>query len=148
MIIREMRGDDVPACVNITFDNWGMNIANRFEDEVRHAWLHGLSDPPVYCVAEEDGLIIGYAGIKSSWIMHGVWDFIWINVSKKHQNKGVGKVLTQSRIDDVKKKGGSVICLMTREWPFFERFGFRIGRVIDGWAHMTLRLKELNIYDE
>jgi hypothetical protein len=36
-----------------------------------------MDEPPRYFVATENGEVLGFAGMIPSWIMKGVWDFIW-----------------------------------------------------------------------
>lgn len=145
MEIREIEKRDVWACTNIVAENWGAVVADRFWDEVQHAWLHGFKWPPRYYVAEEGGVILGFAGMMESWLMHGVWDLIWINVRKEHQGRGVGKLLTERRLHEIDRLKGSAINLMTQKPEFFERFGFAEVATLDDWKLMTKQLRKVKI---
>jgi ribosomal protein S18 acetylase RimI-like enzyme len=145
-MIRLMTERDLLRCHDITRINWNEEVADRTYRQMEYAVNASYLGPKTFFyVYEEDGEVVAYAGMMQSWIMSGVWDFIWVNVHPDFRRKGIGDLLTIHRIAEVKKIGGSVINLMTKEYPFFEPYKFRINRVIDGWAHMSLQLKELTI---
>lgn len=126
-MIREMRLCDIPACRDIIKDNWNEDIAARAVIEMRHAFDNSMEWPPIYYVYEIDGEAVAFAGMIPSWIMTGVYDFIWINVCKDHQGNGIGHALTQHRIREVDKRDGSAIHLMTQKYRFFASHGFHIA---------------------
>jgi N-acetylglutamate synthase-like GNAT family acetyltransferase len=145
-MIREMTERDLLRCHEITRLNWDDAVADRAYRQMEYAVANSYLGPKtIFYVYEENEKILGYAGMQQSWIMSGVWDFIWINIDKNHQGTKIGRYLTLHRIEQVHLYGGSVIMLMTKEYPYFERFGFRINRVHDDWAHMSLQLNELKI---
>jgi GNAT superfamily N-acetyltransferase len=167
MYIRKIQPRDVPACAEIVRLNWGDVVAERFRDEVCHVWIPGIKWPPMYYVAldcePEDDVenpaeeipLMGFAGMMESWLMNGVWDFIWINVHPEYQGDGVGKRLTETRILEVRIRGGSAIHIMTKKYTFFRQFDFRvahvylddveIGKQPENWILMTKQLKALRI---
>jgi N-acetylglutamate synthase-like GNAT family acetyltransferase len=143
--IRRLRNDDISACQEIVRTNWNDEIALRFREEVDHV-LTNMAWPPIYFVAEEDGVIVGFAGMMESWLMEGVWDFIWINVHIDHHGKGIGKALTKHRINEVIFRGGAAIHLMTRQPEYFEQFDFAISHsYVGGWYLMIRQFRELRI---
>ena len=87
--IRPIRQADIDSCYLIVQDNWNEEAADRFLGEVSQVWSD-MAEPPIYYVAEMDGCVVGFAGMMRSWIMYGVWDFIWINIKKEFQQEGVG----------------------------------------------------------
>ena len=145
MLIREIEKRDIWACTQIVQENWGSIVADRFWDEVQHVWLAGMKWPPQYLVAEVDGKVVGFAGMMESWIMHGVWDLIWINVKKTHQGQGIGKALTERRIAAIDRQKGAVVNLSTQSPRFFDIFGFNETHSVDGWSFMTKKLRTLKI---
>jgi GNAT superfamily N-acetyltransferase len=115
--IRPIELRDVAACKAIVRENWGIEPARRLAAEVSHVWSLDLDEEfkPQYFVAEDDGEVVGLAGMIPSWIMHRVWDFIWINVRKNRQREGIGRMLTEHRIMKVIAADGRVIQLMTKD---------------------------------
>lgn len=145
--VRDLRPSDVEECVTIVRLNWGEIVASRFVDEVAHAFLPDMKWPPIYFVyVNDEDEVLGFAGMMESWIMHGVWDFIWINVHPDHHHKGIGKLLTENRILEVLSKGGAVINLITRQYDFFKSLGFQVTHLYDGdWIAMTRQFRELSL---
>jgi GNAT superfamily N-acetyltransferase len=141
--IRPIELRDVAACQAIVRENWGVEPARRFAAEVSQVWSLDLDEEfkPTYFVAEDDDEIVGFAGMIPSWIMHRVWDFIWINVRKDRQRQGIGRQLTEHRIMKVIAADGRVVQLMTEDVGFFGRW-FTVSRDYreEGWMLMTLQL--------
>lgn len=150
-MIRQMTEHDVADCYGIVRENWDERVADKFYDEVRHAFVdeYAMEWPPEYFVIEEDGKVVAFAGMMWSWIMSGVMDFIWINVKKERQGCGYGAALTEHRIRECDERGVRVINLMTQKPNFFEAFGFVMTYVYDGtWFSMTKQLRPLNIHSD
>jgi Acetyltransferase (GNAT) family len=116
MNIRPIELRDVAACQAIVRENWGVEPARRFAAEVSHVWSLDMDEEfkPQYLVAEDNVEVVGFAGMIPSWIMHRVWDFIWINVRMNRQGEGIGRLLTEHRILKVIEADGRVIQLMTK----------------------------------
>jgi N-acetylglutamate synthase-like GNAT family acetyltransferase len=144
-MIREMRFCDIPACRKIVEENWNATVADRAVIEMKHAFERTMEWPPIYYVYEIEEQVVGFAGMIQGWIMHDVWDFIWINVQKDHQKTNIGKQLTEYRINKVKELGGKEIHLMTRNYQFFKKLGFRTVSVNNDWVLMVLELGELSL---
>lgn len=145
-MIRDLERDDIQACIEIVNMNWGDEVAARFADEVGHAFNISMKWPPQYFVYDVGGKVVGFGGMKSSWIMHEVWDLIWVNVHPDYRCNGSGMLLTSFRISEVKRKGGAVINLMTKIPDFFAKFDFQPLHEYDGgWCLMTLQLKPLKL---
>jgi N-acetylglutamate synthase-like GNAT family acetyltransferase len=145
-MIRPIETKDVFACQNIVWQNWNVDILNRFIDEVGMAFNKTLKWPPEYFVYESINIdcipeIIGFAGIMPSYLKEGVWDLVWVNVAKDCQHIGVGTELVDYIIDKVKERGGIAIHLMTEKFVFFGKFGFDgycDGKYGGNWAFMSL----------
>lgn len=145
-MIRDLEPSDVPACTEIVRANWNDGVADRFVDEVNHAFNNTMKWPPQYFVYEQGKLVLGFAGMIPSWQMHGIWDFVWINVCPTAQRQQIGQQLTSMRISEVIRRKGCVINLMTHTPVYFRRFGFEITHTYKGgWIGMTLQLRELSL---
>ncbi len=150
-MIREAWITDRKALKELVRINFGDGPAERFLSEFGHAFVKMWDWPPQYFVYEIDGKAVGFAGMMPSWIMNGIWDFIWINVHPDHHGKGIGKALTEYRIQMVKNAGGTAIHLVTREVEFFERLGFTpaqdyyTGDDTPSWVLMTMQLGPVSL---
>ena len=139
--IRPIRITDVDACHHIVNENWGREIATRFLSEVTQVWAEDMENPPIYYVADsEGGEIVAFAGMMQSMIMFGIWDFIWINVKKEYQGSGIGRKLTEHRLQEIIKSDGRAVHLMTQSPAFFDQFGFEVIKEYNSWKLMSLTL--------
>lgn len=146
-MIRELLLCDIPACVEITRTNWGEDIANRAGLEFKQAFTDSPWRP-VFFVYEHNDQVVGYAGFQPSMIFSGIYDFIWVNVRDDYQRQDVGSQLTRHRIEEIRKRNGRAIHLMTQKYRFFRRFGFQIAQVYhtqgeSPWVLMTLQLEDM-----
>ena len=137
--IRPLVRADIAACRGIVAKNWDYETAFRFSNEVEHCWSN-MDSPPIYYVAEYRGKIIGFAGMIPSWLMFGVWEFIWINILPEHQKFGVGKQLMEHRIREVLRQDGRLILAMTKEVDYFKQHGFNVDRSFGDWKLMSAHL--------
>lgn len=142
--IRPIRNTDIDACYKIVRTNWSSAVADRFLSEVDQI-NSDFMWPPIYYVAVVDGSVVGFAGMIQSWILNGIWDFIWINVHKDFQKSRIGKALTEHRIKEVLRCDGRVIQLMTKSPLYFEQFGFTVVKNYGEWNLMTLWLGPVEI---
>lgn len=143
-MIREMRSSDIPNCVAISRANFGEKAALRTRAELSRLLRDKLA--LYYIHIEHDETISGFAGIMPSWLMRDVWDFVWVNVHPEYKGKGVGRLLTEHNINQIKEYGGSAIHLMTQKYAFFKKFEFHAAHVYDGdWVLMVRQLKELKL---
>lgn len=145
--IRNLNYDDILECREIVASHWGDKVANNAAIELNE--MFGAARwPPLYHVATIDDKVVAFSGFRSSWIMSGVYELIWINVAKEHGGKGIGKALTQHRLDYLEKIGASLVLLMTQKPDFFIQFGFNSIAIFDGWCLMTKQLNPVKIgYD-
>ena len=96
-----------------------------------------------YHVALMDGCVVGFGGFKKTGINRRVYEIPWCVVHPEYQKHGIGRLLTERAIEDVRERGGKIIFLSTPSPEFYSRFGFRLIDHIPGmWAAhiMSLRL--------
>lgn len=78
----------------------------------REALTEELSNPnAAYLVAEEDGQVLGYGGMRSA---AGEYYIDNIAVAPEHRRKGVGRALVGALIGRARAEGGSFITLEVR----------------------------------
>lgn len=141
--IRDLTPADITSCCDIVTLLWGKNVAEQARTELFEMHNSVQHWPPHYFVAEDDGRVVGFAGLRAAWMMTNVYEFIWINIHSDYQGKGIGALLTERRLAEVASLGGSVVMLMTQKPEFFAKFGFEKTTNIDGWELMLKRLTPL-----
>lgn len=125
MNIRTLQEADIPAAAAIVGKNYspkdGESATREFQDMFGSAAIK-----PRYVVAEKEGNIIGVAGFTQSWMDYNVYNIFWVNVDPNHQRKGVGKLLMQRIIDEIKAQPDSRLILLTTDSPAYyqEHFQF------------------------
>lgn len=144
---------DFKFCSDLVMENWGFEPAQRCEGQF--AETYGESDyAPVFCIADlSDPLSrgyapmpIGFAAYQPSMKMKGSFDLIWIAVHRQYQAHGAGKVLTEWRINDIKKRGGQMIELVTQKPGYFSKFGFfKLHHLGNEWYLMLKLLAKVDI---
>lgn len=143
-MIRDIEYDDVDACFEILKLNWSETQANEFRQASRHSY-YGAN----YYVCELDKKVVGFAGMMKSYLMTGIWDFIWINIHPEYQKQHIGSQLTWFRIHEAQRLGASAINLMTQHpnTEFFKKFGFKHIHEYSGagWTLMTKQLKAVQL---
>jgi GNAT superfamily N-acetyltransferase len=144
LIIRDLHRDDILACQMIVAEHWGWPVATHAGLEMGEMFCHSLW-PPYYYVVEDDRGIVGFAGFKASWVMSNTYELIWVNVATRALGNGVGRMLTQKRLDEIKRRGGALVTLMTQKPLFFAKFGFRSLANFDGWELMVRQIAPVTL---
>ena len=119
--------------------------ASDYRYDVVHALRsHFVEDgfvKPEYVVFEDEGIIKGVAGFSRSVFDSGVYGLFMCYVHPQFQNEGIGRALTEARIDMIRKQGGLSILSTTRKVWHLARFGFReISSPYPDWHIMQLML--------
>lgn len=144
--IRDLETDDIYFCEQIVSYHWGDEIAQKAKHEMWEMFLSRSRWPPHYIVAvDDDGCILGFAGFRAALIMSNVHELIWINIGHWVQSQGIGRALTEHRIAEIARRGGTMVLLMTQKKIFFEKMGFVWVANIDGWELMFRQLAPLTI---
>jgi GNAT superfamily N-acetyltransferase len=109
-----------------------------------HALRNDLLHPDAkYFVALVNGGVKGFAGVKKTGVnTKAIFEFPWCIIHPEYQGHGLGRALTEARINYVREAGGSVILLTTPHPQVYEKYGFRVLMKIPDWAD-NLMVKEL-----
>lgn len=143
MLVRDLKYGEINKCAMLVLSNWGPDAADRSVMQMLK-YFEGGDYAPHFYVAENLG-IIGFSAFCPSMKMRDSYDLIWIAVHRDYQGKGVGRALTQVRLDEIKRRGGSLVSLVTQKPKFFEGFGFKKVDDLDEWCLMTRKLSPVRI---
>ncbi|WP_417591194.1 GNAT family N-acetyltransferase [Parasphingorhabdus sp.] len=131
--VRPYMLSDKQACLAI-FDG---NVPDFFDATERDLFVEFLDRPKgqYFCI-EKDGRILGCGGFARE--DRGKARFTWGMVDQAHHGDGLGRLLTEHRLQEIVKAGDykeADLPTTSRVAPFFEKFGFvETGREKDGFA--------------
>jgi ribosomal protein S18 acetylase RimI-like enzyme len=83
-----------------------------------------------FAVALLDDVVVGYVVWGYTPCTDAVFDLYWIAVDKAAQGMGVGRLLMDACVDDVRGRGGRMVIIETEGTPAYEptrRFYFSVG---------------------
>jgi [ribosomal protein S18]-alanine N-acetyltransferase len=120
--LRAMRWWDVDPVTAIECDLF----PDPWSTETFWSELAGVPDTRHYVVAEQDGAVIGYAGLFAT--RHQA-DVQTIAVATGHQGSGLGRTLLTALLDEARRRGCGEVLLEVRAdnepaQRLYERFGF------------------------
>jgi ribosomal protein S18 acetylase RimI-like enzyme len=149
MNIRLMRYSEALYCSSLVGENWGAEAQLRARDQMAE-YFNGGHYAPVFVVADATVTdikeIAGFGAYQPSMKMKGSYDLIWLTVNEKYRGGGAGTALTEWRIEDIKKRGGQMIELVTQKPDYFSKFGFfKLHHLGNEWYLMLKLLKEVDI---
>jgi len=72
-------------------------------------------------VAEVDSSVVGYVCYGPTPLTEGTWDVYWIAVAREKQGNGIGRALTLSAEEEIRKAGGRLIVIETSSKPSYDR---------------------------
>ena len=142
--LRPMRWWDIDAAIVIERalfpDAWSV--------ETFWAELAGVPETRHYLVADDDGAVLGYAGLFAT--RHQA-DVQTVAVAADHQGAGVGATLLRALLDEAVRRGCAEVLLEVRvdnvpaltlyERLGFERISVRRGYYAQGVDGLVLRLR-------
>ena len=125
-MIRLMTLEDIPACVKIcekNFKQLGYSYDTKKEFESMF-YVQNYIRPLFY--VWDDGIIKGVAGFNPCGWDDSVFGICTCYVDPEYHNQGIGRALTQHRLDEIKKMGGEIIFSTTKQIWHLQRFGFEV----------------------
>ena len=134
MTIRPYSLTDDESIINLLRLNTPQYFAPEEEQDLKDYFTNHID---LYFVVEDNGNIIGSGGInisKDRKIAALSWDIIYPD----YQGKGVGRLLTQFRLDRIREiETIEKISVRTSQlaYKFYEKFGFELKEIVKNfWA--------------
>lgn len=144
ILIRKAEVDDAKGIAIVHVDSWRTTykgiVPDTFLDELSYeqrelTWKKGIKENNVYIAENEDGQVIGFStGGKERTGKYEAYigELYAIYILKEFQGKGIGRLLVQSVVDDLREKNlNSLLIWAMEENPacrFYEMLG---GKKID-----------------
>lgn len=143
-MIRKLEKRDIKSCVEICENNFKLlGYHYETEKEFLAMFSENINQLEFY-VYEENGIIKGVGGLANCWFDDGVFGLCTCYVEPKYQKQGVGKELTEYRINRIRELGGEIIFSTTTQVWHLKRFGFEILKSpYEKWNLMQLNLLKI-----
>lgn len=144
MIPRPMKDSDIARGAILVLENWGWAAADRFAEQAYEYLKGGEYAPKFFVVGSEDRSIpiAGFSAYQRSMRMNGAFDLIWLAVDTKHAGEGLGTALTDIRLEEIRRRGGTFASLVTQKPKYFNRFGFITAYHLgNNWVEMIAQFK-------
>lgn len=108
--------------------------------------IHGeLHNPNIhYCVALARDRVVGFAGWTKSRIDYDIAEFVWCNVLADFRGRGIGRLLTEYRLSDIRAAGFKSVICGTMVPLIYAAYGFKSLGVYD-LAHGKTHLMVLSL---
>ncbi|GIV95899.1 MAG: GCN5 family acetyltransferase [Herpetosiphonaceae bacterium] len=118
VVIRRARVQDVPqmAVLINSYAAQGLMLPKSATQLYNH-----IRD---FVVAEQEGQIIGCAGLKITW--ENLAEIISLAVAPALQGRGIGRRLVEPLLEDARVLGIPTVFALTYQVTFFEKLGFRV----------------------
>jgi predicted N-acetyltransferase YhbS len=114
MKIRLLKKEDIKAAAKTICQNYSKKYEARAVLELKE--MFGRSPiKPIFFVAEDEGVIVGFAGFIQSWMDYNIYQIPWVSVTPARQGQGIGKQLVARVISEIKKKSGARLILLTAD---------------------------------
>ncbi len=173
ILIRKAEIEDAEGIAKVHVDGWRTTyqgiVPDTFLDNLSYEeselnWKKGITENNVYIAEDENGQVIGFStGGKERTGKYEAYtgELYAIYILKEYQGKGIGRLLVQSVVDDLKaKKLNSMLIWALEENPacrFYEMIGGKnidteeieiagkkLGEVAYGWDDITNYIETWN----
>ena len=138
--IQPMQPGARDMCEMIARANWSgdKRVADNIHDEIQDPNIH-------YCIALARGrVVVGFAGWAKSHVDYDLAELVWCNVLADFRGRGIGRLLTDYRLADIKAAGFKSVICGTMVPNIYKAYGFKsLG--IHEWAHGKTHLMLLDL---
>jgi GNAT superfamily N-acetyltransferase len=131
--VRTLEHEDIQACLDIAAHFWDEKTVLSIYNELKASTLPDQNWPPHYFVTELDSEIVGFAGYRRALYMPHAWEFTWCNVHPDFHRTGVGRLLTELRLDAIRHAGGKIVQAASKNPQHLFQAGFVTMYLTDGW---------------
>jgi predicted N-acetyltransferase YhbS len=122
-VVRRLIEDDIPALAHIIAANYSRSIAESFVDEMIMTFAP-YPFRPFFYTAVHEGKVVGCAGYVANWLAYGTFTLSWVNVAKKLQGMGIGRMLVDRCLSDLAAKASFVILATSVPEFYAKNWGF------------------------
>lgn len=122
-VIRRLIEDDIPALAHIVAANYSRAIAESFVDEMVMTFAP-YPYRPFFYTAIHEGEAVGCAGYVANWLAYGTFTLSWVNVAKRLQGNGIGRMLVDRCLHDLAAKASFVILATSVPDFYAKNWGF------------------------
>ena len=142
MKIRLLRKGEAREAAAIVGKNYSRKFESLAREEMEDMFNKGGGPRPIYFIAEEHGKIIGVAGYIQSWMDYNVYQIFWVNVAPGHQRKGIGKMLMERLIKEIRRRKNAHLILLTADAKknlpgyYVHHLGFKTLQVFGSNYHL------------
>jgi len=112
IIIRLLEERDIDACAAIVGANYSEEYRKPSRDEIA-SMFSNAAIKPTYWVAESNKEVVGFGGYVQSWMDYGVYQIFWVNVPAQFQRRGIGRLLVNKLISEIRNKPESDLIQLT-----------------------------------
>jgi N-acetylglutamate synthase-like GNAT family acetyltransferase len=147
-MLRYARLSDIARCAYLADLVWRGDASRVYGDQVFGMFRSSnRSDGVLYFVTENGPELTGFAGVRKSWMHRDAWELTGIVVHPKWQARGIGRALTDARLELIRALGGKYVLISTIRPDYFERFDFEaIDSTGDGWVTMRHHIDSKRTY--
>ena len=137
--IQPLQPGVIDMCEMIARANWpgDKRVAAEIHNELTNHNIH-------YCVALARDRVVGFAGWAKSHIDYDIAEFVWCNVLADFRGRGIGRLLTDYRLADIRAAGFKAVVCGTMVPLIYAAYGFKSLGIYD-WAHGKTHLMVLTL---
>lgn len=135
MQLRRMMQEDIPELLHIIKQAWGEETARSAHVEFNESFSNAVWKPVGYVVSNQ-GCLYGCATYTASWLNYGIYDLAWVCIHEKYQGQGIGKLLVNKCLEDIKAVGTLVALTTDKPEYYTKHWNFKSTLVHNGWTMM------------